>query len=152
MSGGKVFRFVNGIWEGKTFKKYKEKDHKTFRNIKRMLLSGTKDDTLCFEVRYFEVGPRGYSSLERHEHEHVVLVVKGRGKVLIGDEVYEVEPMDLVRIYPNTLHRFKNVSDTEPFGFICIVNKDRDRPTYPAEEEIHKLLQNAKIIDIIKND
>lgn len=152
MSGGKVFKFVNGIWEGKTFKEYKEKDHKTFCNIKRMLLSGAIDDTLCFEVRYFEVGPGGYSSLERHEHEHVVLVVKGRGKVLIGDEVYEVEPMDLVRIYPNTIHRFKNVSDTEPFGFICIVNKDRDRPTYPDEKEIQKLNRMNETKDILSTD
>lgn len=150
MSGGKVYKFMNGIWEGKTFKKYKEKDKKTFHNIKRMILSGKMDDSLCFEVRYFEVGPGGYSSLEHHEHEHVVIIVKGKGKVLIGNEVYEVVPMDLVRIYPYTLHRFKNVSEKEPFGFICIVNKDRDKPIYPDDKEIEELCKNDKIREIIK--
>lgn len=152
MRGGKVYKFANGTWKGKGFKEYKDRGKKNFYNIKRMLLSGSEDDSLCFEVRYFEIGPGGYSSLEHHVHEHVVFVIKGKGEVLIGKEVYSVEPMDLIRIYPNTLHRFKNVSQSTPFGFICIVNKVRDKPTYPDKKEIEKLSQIKSLSDIIKID
>ena len=45
---------------------------------------------LACELRYFEMAPGGYSTLERHEHVHAVLILRGRGHCLVGAEVRPV--------------------------------------------------------------
>lgn len=79
------------------------------------------------ELRYFEVAAGGYSSFEMHEHEHCVVVVRGSGKVRLGDEVTELELHDAVHVPPKTPHQFQNPHE-EPLGFLCVVDKERDRP------------------------
>ena len=44
------------------------------------------------EVRYFEVDAGGHTTLEKHEHTHLVIPIKGKGACLVGDEVL---PLDL---------------------------------------------------------
>ena len=64
-----------------------------------MAWQGISRNTLArgsFEVRYFEVAPGGFSSLEKHAHEHAVVCVRGLGQALVGDEVHELRPFDLV--------------------------------------------------------
>lgn len=91
-------------------------------------------DTSQFQVRYFEVAPGGYTSLEKHVHEHCVIVVRGRGEVQLGEETFEVGMLDEVTVASGVPHQFRNPS-SEPFGIVCIVDRDRDRPV---------LLGNAK--------
>lgn len=85
---------------------------------------------LPIEVRYFEVDPGGHSSFERHEHEHLVMVIRGSGKVLVGDEVHEIGMHDVVHVPSMTWHQFQGAVD-EPLGFLCIVTIERDRPQRP---------------------
>lgn len=80
-----------------------------------------------FQSRYFEMAAGGYTSFERHEHEHFVVILRGSGRVRLGDEWSEVGPGDVVRIAGNTPHQFTNPG-TEPFGILCVVDNDRDRP------------------------
>jgi quercetin dioxygenase-like cupin family protein len=80
-----------------------------------------------FETRFFEIAPGGYTSFERHEHEHVVVVTRGRGRVRLGDEWSEIGEGDFVHVPQNTPHQFTNEFD-QPFGIVCIVDRDRDRP------------------------
>ena len=49
--------------------------------ILRTELIGKHGESCAFHVRYFEVGPGGYSTLEKHQHEHVVIPIRGRGVV-----------------------------------------------------------------------
>ena len=54
---------------------------------------------------------------------------RGRGEVQFGCYVYNVGFGDVVYVAPNDPHQFRNAGDaTEPFGFLCIVNAERDRP------------------------
>ena len=80
-----------------------------------------------FEQRYFEIEPGGYSSLEKHEHIHVVITLRGRGRVLVGDRVVELGPMEVLEIPPSAAHRWVNAGE-EPWGFLCTVEAERDRP------------------------
>lgn len=80
-----------------------------------------------FETRYFEVAPGGYTSFERHGHEHVVIVQRGQGRVRLHDQWAEIGAGDTVHVGPNTPHQFVNAGE-EPFGIVCIVDRDRDRP------------------------
>ena len=82
------------------------------------------------ELRYFEVAPGGFSTLERHEHMHAVLILRGRGHCLVGDEVKQLETRDLVTVPPMTWHQFRATTD-EPLGFLCMVDAQRDKPQLP---------------------
>ena len=85
-------------WDGIEVKPYKaEGTH--FSGITRQVLF-TGGDGLGCELRYFEVAPGGWSSLERHHHAHAVMIVRGRARVLVGDRVLEARTHDLVRVPP----------------------------------------------------
>jgi len=59
-------------WEGVEELPYKEDDRALFKSITRQVLFS--DPELHGELRYFEVAPGGFSSLERHRHMHAVLI------------------------------------------------------------------------------
>ena len=80
-----------------------------------------------FETRYFEVAPGGYTSYEKHGHEHVVVVLQGSGKVKLGTETHEIGPGDCIHVPSWTPHQFENAGET-PFGILCVVDRERDRP------------------------
>ncbi len=64
-------------WEGIRVSPYKaEGTH--FSGITRQLLFDGGERAGC-QLRYFEIEPGGYSSLERHRHAHAIMVVRGHG-------------------------------------------------------------------------
>lgn len=113
-------------WSGVKRERYKLEDGE-WSAITRNVLIGNSGESAKFHLRYFEIASGGYSSKERHMHEHVVICVKGKGKVLIGDKSHPVRQLDTIYIAPNTAHQLSNPYD-EPFGFFCIVNAKRDKP------------------------
>ena len=115
-------------WRGVALEPYKETTE-YWKGVTRRELSGKRGESQGFHVRYFEIAPGGYSTLEKHEHEHVVIPIRGRGIVQFGCYIYEVGVGDVVYIAPADPHQFRNPdSHREPFGFLCIVNADRDAP------------------------
>ena len=119
-----------GRWDDVPVEPYKETTE-TWKGVTRRELVGKRGESPCFHVRYFELAPGGYSTLERHAHEHVVLVHRGRGQARFGDTLVRVGPGDVVYVAPGDPHQFSNPDDGgsgEPFGFVCIVNAERDRP------------------------
>lgn len=80
-----------------------------------------------FETRYFEIAAGGYTSFEKHQHEHVVVVLRGSGRVRLEDTWTDIHEGDSVRVSGMTPHQFVNSSEV-PFGILCIVDRDRDRP------------------------
>jgi quercetin dioxygenase-like cupin family protein len=125
-------------WEGIEARPYKD-DPGAARG---MAWRGISRHTLVrgsFEVRYFEIAPGGFSSLEKHAHEHAVFAVRGRGRALVGDQVFELAPLDLVQTAPWLPHRWVNAGD-EPFGFLCTVDGERDSPQPLDDSEWQALL------------
>ncbi len=98
-----------------------------FRGIARHRLADPAALAAQFELRYFELEPAGYSSLEKHQHAHFVIALRGAGLALVGTEVLELRPFDAVQVPPLTPHRWLN-RGTQPFGFLCPVDATRDRP------------------------
>jgi mannose-6-phosphate isomerase-like protein (cupin superfamily) len=90
------------------------------------------------EVRYFEVQPGACTRLEKHEHEHYVIVQRGYGLVVLGESVSEIGPGDVIYVGPLELHQFLNRAD-EPFGFFCIVDACRDFVQEPSAEDLARL-------------
>ncbi|HVP06200.1 MAG TPA: cupin domain-containing protein [Candidatus Acidoferrum sp.] len=71
-------------------------------------------------LRVFRLGPGGFTPHHQHDWEHVNYVIKGKGRLKIGDSTYELDEKDFAYVPPNTMHQFTNPYDT-PFEFICIV-------------------------------
>lgn len=90
------------------------------------------------EVRYFELQPGAVSRLEKHEHEHYVIVKRGLGYAVIEQEVTEIAANDVVYVAPLELHQFVNRGN-EPFGFYCIVSAVRDFSQEPSAEDLERL-------------
>jgi quercetin dioxygenase-like cupin family protein len=129
-------KFRDYRWEGVAHLPYKEEGAVPFRSVTRQVLFHEPD--LGCELRYFEVAPGGYSTLERHEHAHAVLILRGRGEAMVGGAVRAVDTNDLVSIPPWAWHQFR-ASRGEPLGFLCMVNVLRDRPQLPTEAELSAL-------------
>ena len=126
-------------WDGVDTLRYKDEGSAPFREVTRQVLFPRAADGA--EWRYFEVAPGGWSTLERHEHTHAVMVLRGRGRCLVGERVYEIAERDLVEVPPMTWHQFRAAADA-PLGFLCLVSSERDRPQLPdarALEELRRL-------------
>jgi quercetin dioxygenase-like cupin family protein len=121
----KVLRFQPGFrWDGVAVAEYKSADE-SWCGVRRMTLAGGQGAATAFEVRYFEIEPGGFSSLEHHAHEHVVIVLRGQGQVRLGEEVHDLGFGDTVYVAPHAVHQFRNPSGAEPLGFLCIVDAVR---------------------------
>lgn len=119
-------------WDGVARMPYKQDDSALFKGISRQVLF--QEPTLGCELRYFEMEAGGYSTLERHEHTHAVVILRGHGHCLLGTEVRAVKPFDLVTIPAWTWHQFR-ANQGEPMGFLCMVNQVRDKPQLPTAEQ-----------------
>ena len=133
-------------WDGVEERPYKEDDRALFKSITRQVLFC--DPELHAELRYFEVAAGGFSTLERHQHMHAVLILRGRGHCLIGGEVKSLETRDLVTVPPLTWHQFR-ASKGEPLGFLCMVNALRDKPQLPSQEDLARLTADPAVAEFL---
>jgi quercetin dioxygenase-like cupin family protein len=123
-------------WQQVAVLRYKDEGSAPFRDITRQVLFAPPDQ--ASELRYFEIAPGGYSTLERHAHTHAVLILRGHGTVRLGTEVHQIAELDLVTVDPMTWHQFHAAADCA-LGFLCLVSKDRDRPQLPTPEDLAQL-------------
>ena len=123
-------------WEAVDVLRYKDEGAAPFKDVTRQVLF--EGEGLPVQWRYFEVAPGGWTTLERHEHVHSVMVIRGRGQCLVGDRAYDIATHDLVSVPPMTWHQFRSAPDA-PLGFLCLVAAERDRPQLPSPEEAAKL-------------
>ena len=129
-------------WQGVDVLQYKQDGSAPFKDVTRQVLFD--DASQPAQLRYFEVAPGGWTTLERHEHVHAVMVIHGKGRCIIGDQAYELNTHDLVSVPPLTWHQFHAAPD-EPLGFLCMVPTERDRPQLPSQEDMVKL---GKILEL----
>lgn len=129
-------------WENVEVRPYKEEGGAPFKGITRQALFA--DPELAGELRYFEIAPGGYSTLERHAHVHGVMILRGAGHCLVGRSIRAVKCHDLVRIAPWTWHQFR-ADAGEHLGFLCLVNAERDRPQLPDAADLAELASDPAI-------
>ena len=136
-------------WRGVDVLEYKREGSAPFQGVTRQVLFD--DPSLACQLRYFEVEPGGHTTLERHEHMHAVLILRGRGHCLVGNEVRAIETRDLVTVPPMTWHQFR-ATKGEPLGFLCMVNAERDKPQLPTADDLAKLKANPKVAAFLNSD
>ena len=135
-------------WKGVSVLQYKEEGGTHFKSITRQVLAGGTDDLPC-EWRYFEISPEGYSTLEKHQHVHAVLILRGKGRCMVGGQLFDLETNDVVNVPPMTWHQFRANRD-DHLGFLCLVNCDRDRPIRPGEDDLAELRRDADVAAFIR--
>lgn len=136
--GSRLHRFqpasgkeVPHLWSGIPLQEYKPSaDHHC--GVLRQVLIGDSGERTRFQLRYFEIAPGGHTTLEHHQHEHVVLVLRGSGEVRLGEVWHVLGFGDTVYVAPHEVHQLRN-REAEPFGFLCLVDTERDRPVEVQE-------------------
>lgn len=125
----KVLKHAGFRWAGVPVRQYKPNDEGGNAGVLRQTLLGEGDGeaALHFVTRYFEIEPDGFSTLEHHGHPHTVVVLRGAGSVQLNDEQHEITPFDVIYVAPHDVHQFR-ADRGEPLGFLCIVDRQRDRP------------------------
>lgn len=94
--------------------------------VKRVLV-GPDEGVGDFIIRHFTIPTGGHSALDQHLHQHGVVVVQGRGRVLLGDRWEEINVGDAVYVEPNEVHQFEALGD-QPLGFICVIPTWAEQP------------------------
>ncbi|TNE69453.1 cupin domain-containing protein [bacterium] len=140
----KIIHCSDYHWDGVETKQYKT-EGTNFKDITRYSLLGESEDEweLNMQTRYFEVQPGGYSSLEYHRHPHSVVIIRGKGSMVLGNEVHEIHLHDVIFISPETLHQF-HADKGEPLGFLCVVDRYRDKPGVPTEKQLDEWLGDCE--------
>jgi quercetin dioxygenase-like cupin family protein len=134
-------------WDGVEQLPYKEDPRALFRAISRQVLFN--DPEMHSELRYFEVAPGGFSTLERHQHLHAVLILRGSGHCLVGRQVRRLATHDLITVPALTWHQFRATQD-EPLGFLCMVNAERDKPQLPTPEQFAALAADPAVAGFLR--
>ena len=61
---------------------------------------------------------------------HVIINIRGSGILISDQSRTELKMLDVAYIQPLEVHQLRNET-TEPFGFFCVVDRERDRPMRP---------------------
>lgn len=89
------------------------------RATEMQVLIGTEDGARNFAMRRFIMGAGGGMPRHVNQVEHEQYVLRGRARIGVGDEVYEVGCGDAVFIPAGVSHSY-HVLDP-PFEFLCVV-------------------------------
>ena len=117
--GAIIHRFKGQFdWEGVSASLYPPE--KEMRGVSVRWLIGPAEGAVNFALRYFEIEPGGWSSLDDHAYDHGVVILRGQGQVLLGEEESQVEFGDVVYIPPHEVHQLRNIGE-ELLGFLCII-------------------------------
>lgn len=138
----------NYQWENVPILAYKD-EGTHYKDITRQVLCEGLADVPC-QLRYFEMAPEGHSTLEHHQHAHLVVIFRGAGEVLLGQKIYPVQEKDVITIPAHTWHQFRATKGST-FGFLCMVNIERDKPILPSADDLEMLCQDPDIAAFIRS-
>ncbi len=95
------------------------------RATARQVLLGPDDGTPNFALRRFVMGEGGGMPRHTNTVEHEQYVLRGRARISVGEEIYDVGADDALFIPAGMPHSYEVVE--APFEFICVVPNGPDR-------------------------
>ena len=102
------------------------------RDTRMQVLIGT-GEAPNFALRRFTMQPGGGMPRHTNAVEHEQYVLRGRARIGIGEDVFEVGADDVVYIPAGVPHWYEAQGD-EPFEFLCAVPNQPDRITVLDEQ------------------
>jgi len=94
------------------------------KGVSRQILI-SPEEAPNFAMRRFIMQPGGGMPNHTNSVEHEQFVLRGRARIGIGDEVFEVQANNVVFIPAGVPHWYQNIGD-EPFEFLCLVPNQED--------------------------
>ena len=91
------------------------------KDVKARIVLGPDDNAPTFAMRVFELAPLGHTPFHAHPFEHEVVILEGKIGAVSESATRELEVEDVLLIYPDEKHQFRNLSDSEPARFMCLV-------------------------------
>ncbi|MEM7350311.1 MAG: cupin domain-containing protein [Acidobacteriota bacterium] len=91
------------------------------------VLLGPADGAPNFAMRRFTMGEGGGMPRHTNTVEHEQYVLRGRARVTIGDDTYEVGADDVLYIPAGEPHDYQVIE--APFEFLCMVPNEPDQLT-----------------------
>ncbi len=88
--------------------------------VQKRVVIGPKEGAPTFVMRVFDLAPGTSSPYHRHDWEHEVFVLNGKGVVLDEKSETPIEANDAIYIAPNEKHCLKNTGQ-DTLRFICVV-------------------------------
>jgi len=88
------------------------------------------EETPLYAMRVFEVKPGGHIKAHSHPWEHEIYVLKGKGRIRVGESFYDVEEDTAIYIPPNVIHEYWNTGESV-LRFICTIP---NKPTAKEEQ------------------
>ncbi len=89
------------------------------KGVRRHRMLHPENSTRGFALRAYIIEPGGHTSMDTHQHEHGVYVLRGRVTVVVQGERIELGPGDVIHIAGGESHQFMNEGDT-PVKFLCV--------------------------------
>jgi quercetin dioxygenase-like cupin family protein len=96
------------------------------RGTVRQVLIGP-DQGPHFALRRFIMEPGGGMPRHTNSVEHEQYVLRGRARITLGNDTYEVGADDVVYIPAGVPHSYEAIGD-QPFEFLCAVPNLPDEP------------------------
>ena len=93
-------------------------------NTQKQVLIGAEDGAPNFSMRRFIMGTNGGMPPHTNTVEHEQYVLRGKARVGIGKNVYEVKTNDVLYIPAGTPHFYEVING--PFEFLCVVPNTPD--------------------------
>jgi quercetin dioxygenase-like cupin family protein len=88
--------------------------------VRARVLLAASDGAPNFTMRLFELAPGGRTPYHRHDYEHEVFVLSGRGTVRQGDERTHLAPGTAVLVQPMEWHGFE-ADGQQGMQMLCLV-------------------------------
>lgn len=112
---------------------------------RQVLMAGSAGAAIRFDVRYFELAPLAHTRFETHAHAHVVMAVRGTGRVRLGGRWVRLGRFGACYVAPGAAHQLHN-DGRRRFGFLCIVDAERDRgrPVRPPRDGVPRPPRTAR--------
>lgn len=73
---------------------------------------GADHQNVAVSIYLVEMEPGRGAPLHTHEYDEVLITVEGRARAVVGDEVREAGPGDILVVKAGTPHGFVNIGDT----------------------------------------
>ncbi len=91
------------------------------RDVMVRVLFGPQDRAPTFAMRIFEMAPGGHTPYHDHPFEHEVMILEGDIAIVSSEDRIPVQAGDVALIRPGETHQFRNLSDSRPAKFMCLV-------------------------------
>jgi len=92
--------------------------------VRRVLIDDAQAPN--FALRKFTMQPGGGMPRHTNRVEHEQYVLRGRARIGIGPDVFEVDADDVVYIPAGVPHWYESIGE-EPFEFLCAVPNQPDQ-------------------------